>query len=271
MEAPIRSPIFLLIAILLVFAEWMWRTRFSHRGYDASAAFASLGVAFGNFLIKPLTAGIVTFSFLAIENATPLHLEIGDWRTWVIGFFAVEFAYYWFHRWSHKVRWLWATHAVHHSAQEFTLPAAIRLGWTGVVSGGWLIFAPLVALGLPAITVAVLLGGNLLYQFFLHTEAVGKLGPLEWVLNTPSHHRVHHASNAEFIDRNFGGVVIVFDRIFGTFAVEREDVTLRYGLVREMNSKNPIVIALHEWGRIWKDARSAKSARGFVAALFGAP
>jgi len=271
MEAPLRSPVFLIIVAIVVISEWLWRTRFSEKGYDVGAVAASFGVAFGGALLKPLAGAVTAFVFLSVEQVALWRLSIDDWRTWVIGFIAVEFVYYWFHRWSHKIRWLWATHAVHHSASEFTLPAAIRLGWTNLISGGWLLFVPLVALGLPALVVAILIAANLGYQFLLHTEAVGKLGPLEWILNTPSHHRVHHASNPQYIDKNFGGVVIVFDRLFGTFAAEHVGTPLRYGLVHELKSRNPITIALHEWVRMFRDARAAKSWRALAGVLFGAP
>lgn len=271
MEAPLRSPLFLMIVVVLVLAEWLWRTRVADKGYDAGAAAASFGVAFGQALLKPITGAITAFVFVSIEQVALWRLPMDHWVTWAIGFIAVEFVYYWFHRWSHTVRWLWASHAVHHSAAEFTLPAAIRLGWTGILSGGWLLFAPLVFLGLPALVVAILLAANLAYQFFLHTEAVGRLGPLELVLNTPAHHRVHHASNPEYIDKNFGGVVIVFDRLFGTFACAQDGAHLRYGLVHELKSRNPIVIALHEWVRMAGDVRRARSLRRVGEILFGPP
>lgn len=139
-------------------------------------------------------------------------------------------AYYWFHRFSHTVRWLWATHAVYHSASEFTLPAAVRLGWTGLFSLGWLIYLPLILTGFPPLMVATLLAANLLYQYTLHTEAIDRLGPLELVLNTPSHHRAHHASDVPFLDCNFGGMLIIYDRLFGTFRRESDGGGLTYGL-----------------------------------------
>ncbi|MBY0421837.1 MAG: sterol desaturase family protein, partial [Parvularculaceae bacterium] len=209
--------------------------------------------------------------YVALHAASPVKRDAADWRVWVAGFFAVEFAYYWMHRWSHTVRWLWTSHSVHHSAAEFTLPAAIRLGWTNVFSGAWLVFAPLMLLGFPPLVVVVLLAANLKYQFLLHTELVGKLGPLEWILNTPSYHRVHHASNPVYLDRNFGGVLIVFDRLFGTFAAERNEEKIVYGLVEPLRSNNPFAIALHEWGRMGRDALRARDAGEIWTALFGRP
>ncbi len=164
-----------------------------------------------------------------------------------------EFCYYWFHRAAHRVRWFWATHAVHHSPNEFNLGIAYRFGWTGRLAGNAVFYVPMIWLGFPPQAVFATLALNLLYQFWLHTEWVPKLGWLEYVLNTPSHHRVHHASNAEYIDRNYGGVLIVFDRLFGTFAAERDDLPCRYGLVTPLMSNNPIRIAFHEWLKMAKD------------------
>jgi sterol desaturase/sphingolipid hydroxylase (fatty acid hydroxylase superfamily) len=174
------------------------------------------------------------------------------WQTWLAGFFALEFAYYWFHRWSHTINWLWATHAVHHSANEMTLPAAIRLGWTGIISGGWLIFLPLILIGFPPKMVGALLAINLLYQFGLHSEAIRKIGPLEWLFNTPSHHRAHHACDEPWLDCNFGGVLIIFDRMFGTFVPEPAEGGLRYGLTEPIQSRSPIKIAFHQWAVLFR-------------------
>lgn len=239
-----RNPAILLVMLVAVIGEWIWRRRVARRTYDLRATFASFGVALGGFLLKPLNALLLTPVFFALAELAPVQLPMDDWRVWVIGFFAVEFAYYWFHRWSHTINWLWATHATHHSANEITLPAAIRLGWTGPVSGGWLVYTPLILIGFPPQVVVGLLAANLLYQYWLHTEAIGKLGPLEWVLNTPSHHRAHHASDEEFLDCNFGGVLIVFDRMFGSFREEPDGGGLRYGLTDPIRSYNPAVISL---------------------------
>jgi sterol desaturase/sphingolipid hydroxylase (fatty acid hydroxylase superfamily) len=266
-----RSPIFALTVLATVAAEILWRTLIARRGYDGKAAAASLGVAVGNIFAGGLTALVTSAVYLAAARVAPWHWPVKNPWTILAAFVAVEFVYYWFHRWSHTVRWLWASHAVHHSAAEMTLPAAIRLGWTNLLSGGWLLFVPLILAGFDPRLVVVLLAIDLRYQFFLHTEAIPKLGPLEWVLNTPSHHRVHHASNAALIDRNFGGMVIVFDRLFGTFAEEPKDEPLRYGLVHAVTSTNPFVIVFHEWGRMWRDLISAAGPAAAWHAAFGRP
>jgi sterol desaturase/sphingolipid hydroxylase (fatty acid hydroxylase superfamily) len=261
----------LLAALALVIVEWVWRRWIARRNYDGRAALASFAVAVGHALTGVVNAAVISAAFALCWRATPLHLPMDDWRVWAGGFFFVELAYYGFHRWSHTVRWLWATHAVHHSAQELTLPAAVRLGWTGALSGAWLVFVPLVLAGFHPLMVGALLAFNLKYQFLLHTEMIGRLGVLEWVLNTPQHHRVHHAMNEACIDKNFGGVLIIFDRLFGTFAAAPAGEPLRYGLVGGSRTCNPFRIALGEYSRIWRDVRAAPGAMGKLRVLGGPP
>lgn len=170
-------------------------------------------------------------------------------------FVGQEFCYYWYHRAAHRMAWFWATHCVHHSPNQLTLGTALRLGWTGKLTGTGLFFAPLVWLGFPPTAVLAALATNLLYQFWLHAAWIPKLGPLEWLFNTPSHHRVHHGSNAEYLDCNYGGVLIVFDRLFGTFVAERPEVAIRYGLTEPVNSYNPLRIATFGWVQLWRRLR----------------
>lgn len=270
MELPARAGAFLILVLAMSLVEFILRKR-RRMPYDALGALASFGVAFGNIAAAALAPLIIAPVYFALHAAAPAKLPLDDWRVWAAGFIAVEFAYYWMHRWSHLVRWMWASHAVHHSASEFTLPAAIRLGWTNALSGAWLVFAPLMLIGFPPLLIVALLAINLKYQFLLHTELVGKLGPIEWIFNTPSHHRVHHASNAAYLDKNFGGMLIVFDRLFGTFAAERWEEKIVYGLVQPVRSANPVVIALHEWGRMGRDTLAARDFSEVCLALFGQP
>ena len=190
---------------------------------------------------------------------------------WVTLFLGVELCYYAFHRASHRVRWLWATHAVHHSATRFNLSAAIRLGWTGTISGAFVFFLPLAFIGFHPVAIAAVMGLGLLYQFFLHTAFPVSLGPLEWVLNTPAHHRVHHACNDPCLDKNYGNVLIVFDRLFGTFAAPPVGERLRFGLKGRSPSLNPLRIAFGEWSRLARDAGAARGMAAKLKVLFGAP
>lgn len=239
--------------------------------HDLRETAASFGVALGQKAVKLAEAGIVALPFallyehriLTIDATTPLGMAAV--------FLAVEFVYYWHHRASHRIRWMWATHSVHHSPTKLNFTSAIRLGWTGTISGNFLFFAPLALIGFHPIAILATLGLNLLYQFFIHTELAPKLGPLEWVLNTPTHHRVHHASNESCLDRNYGGVLIVFDRLFGTFAAPPEGERLRYGLKNGTPTLNPLKIALGEWTAMFRDVGRARSARGRFRSLFAPP
>jgi sterol desaturase/sphingolipid hydroxylase (fatty acid hydroxylase superfamily) len=178
-------------------------------------------------------------------------------------FVGQEFCYYWYHRASHRVRLMWCTHAVHHSPNQLTLAAAYRLGWTALFSGGIYFFLPLIVLACLAL--------NLLYQFWLHATWIPKLGPLEYVLNTPSAHRVHHAANLDYLDANYGGVLIVFDHLFGTYREERTDLPCRYGWVQPITSHNPIKVELHQWLALAKDLSRAGSVQEFLGLLFRPP
>ena len=242
-----------------------------HRAYDWRAFAASLGDALGRRAVDAL----------GLSAAAPLlgwavahrlgNIALNGAAQWLLLFVGQELSYYAYHRCAHRVRWFWATHAVHHTPNELTLAAALRLGWTGKLSGTALFFAPMLWLGFAPTAVFATLALNLLYQFWLHASWIPKLGPLEWVLNTPSHHRVHHASNPEYLDCNYGGVLIVFDRLFGSFVAERDDIAPRYGLTTPLHSHNPVTIALHEWRHLGRDLLSVRGPAALGRVLFGPP
>src|SRR5690606_31238042 len=148
-----------------------------------------------------------------------------------------DFAYYWWHRASHRISFLWAAHVVHHQSEDYNLAVALRQAWFTSLSS-WVLNLPLAFLGVPPLVYGVCAALNTLYQFWIHTRLVGKLGPLEWVLNTPSHHRVHHGIDAPYLDTNYGGVFIVFDRLFGTFVEETHEP--RYGTLDPIRSFDPV-------------------------------
>jgi len=239
--------------------------------YDWRAYFASLGDALGRRAVDALGLSIAAPVLAWVFAHRVQTLSLSTPIAFALLFVGQEFFYYWYHRAAHRVRWFWATHAVHHSPNELTLAAALRLGWTGKLSGSAIFFAPLVWLGFPPFAVLATLGANLLYQFWLHAPWMPRLGPLEWVLNTPTHHKVHHASNPEYLDCNYGGVLIVFDRLFGTFVALRDDVPPRYGLTTPLISHNPIRIALHGWLALVQDLRAATGIRARLRILFGPP
>jgi sterol desaturase/sphingolipid hydroxylase (fatty acid hydroxylase superfamily) len=241
------------------------------RGYDWRAYGASIGVWLGRRLFEALGLSLAAPLF-AWAYAHRLHTIALDTAAAVaLLFVGQEFCYYWFHRASHRMRWFWATHAVHHSSNELTLAASLRLGWTGKISGATVFYVPLVAWGFPPAAVIGTLALNLLYQFWLHATWIPKLGVLEWVLNTPSHHRVHHGANREYLDCNYGGVLIVFDRLFGTFVEERADLPPRYGLTTPLRSNNPLRIAFDDWLQLARDLRAAQGGFDILRVLFGPP
>jgi len=208
-------------------------------------------------------------ALLPLSLATPVFALAWDHRFFTVSinsalmvfalFIGQEFCYYWYHRASHRMRFFWATHAVHHSPNQLTLSTAYRLGVTGKLTGSAIFFTPLVLLGVRPEVVLMTLYMNLLYQFWLHTTWVPKLGWLEYVFNTPSAHRVHHASNVEYLDANYGGVLIIFDRLFGTYIEERADEPCRYGLVTPTTSRNPFVVEFEHWATLIRDVVKAKS------------
>ncbi len=256
---------------LLIALEVVWFRRV-RRDYPWKDSLASLGVWVGRFVTGLAGTAFILLVYGALWQATPLRIPLDNAWSWALLFVGLEFCYYWFHRFSHEIRWMWATHNVHHSAEHIHLIAAYRLGWTTVISGSWLFYAPLVLAGFHPGAVLLMLGINLTFQFWLHTDAVGKLPRwFEYVFNTPSHHRVHHAVNPAYLDRNYGGVVILFDRLFGTFAGERREEPCRYGLVDPNPSRNPFVIALREWGRMARDLYRAHGWRQRLGFAFGPP
>ncbi len=272
--APVMRPMggFLALTLILIAAEYVYARLSHHDGdHDLGETAASVGVALGNFAIRMLEGGLAALPFVLLYHYRLLDIPMRAAWSWVALFLGTELAYYCFHRASHRVRWLWATHAVHHSATHFNLSAAIRLGWTGQLTGAFVFFLPLAWLGFPPLAIGTMLSAGLLYQFFLHTALPVRLGPLEWILNTPAHHRVHHSCNEGCLDKNYGSTLIVFDRLFGTFAVPPKDEPLRFGLKGRMPSRNPFAIALGEWGRLYADAARAAGVRAKLKTLFGAP
>ena len=209
---------------------------------------ASVATGAGSLVIGAFWKAAVFGAWYALYAVTPLRLGHGP-LVWIAALVADDFAYYWFHRLHHEVRAFWAAHVTHHSSRHYNLATALRQSWTPMTSLPF--YAPLALLGFDPLMLAAVHGINLLYQFWIHTETIGRLGPLERVLNTPSHHRVHHASNVQYLDRNYGGILIVWDRLFGSFEPEVEAPV--YGLTKNIATHDPLRIALHEWVAIARD------------------
>ncbi len=224
---------------LAVAAELLWSRRLARSVYNLRETLGNLFMMFVNNLLKPLSLAWTLLVLSAIEPLQPWRLPETGWAI-LATFVVTDFVFYWYHRASHEVSALWTMHYTHHSSPWMNLTTAVRLSWIAKFVSP-LFFAPLVLLGFSPLVIAASLALGLLYQFFLHTESIGRLGWFEGVLlNTPSAHRVHHGSNARYIDRNYAGVFIVWDRLFGTYTPEREAV--RYGVTTGFAGHNPFVV-----------------------------
>lgn len=260
-------PAFVLL-VLIEMGVWRLTGRGSFETRDSAA---SLLMGLGSQIAPLLGGGALVFAvFMAAYEVTPLKIP-NTWWAVVLCFVLDDFRYYWWHRISHERRWFWASHVVHHSSQHYNLTTALRQTWTGQILGSLLFKTPLVLLGFHPLMVAFVGGLNLIYQFWIHTELIDRMGPFEWVFNTPSHHRVHHATNPRYLDANYAGALIIWDRMFGTFVPEAREEKCRYGIVKNLGSFNPLVISFHEWFGIVKDVLSAKSLREVLGYTFGPP
>lgn len=242
----ILTPLF----IATLAAEWL---ALRQRGvYRLGDSLASLGLG-GLYLL----ADALLVMLLVLPVYHWVHTQrLFDFDMTVLAyvalFFALELSYYAFHRASHRIRWFWAAHVVHHSSEQMNFTTAMRQSLFYGVAGNWLFYLPLVWLGFAPEWVLFMLSVSLAYQYFVHTQGVSKLPrAFEWLFNTPSHHRAHHGRNPQYIDRNYGGILIIYDRLFGTFVEEREAV--EYGIVRQVESFNPFWLNLHEWVDLLRD------------------
>lgn len=240
--------------------------------YRLKDTLASIAMRFGNVGVNMLMAATMMGGLVAASHWRIGEFSSSDPWAWALLFVLDDFTYYVFHRVSHRCRFWWAAHVNHHSSQEYNLSTAMRQPWTGVVVGTWMPWIPLAWLGFPPEMILTQQGLNLFYQFWLHTEAVRRLPAwFEYLFNTPSHHRVHHGANPRYLDRNYAGVLMVWDRLFGTFEAERDDEPVDYGLVRNIESYNPLWIAFHEWVAMAKDLARARSLKEAIGVTFGVP
>jgi sterol desaturase/sphingolipid hydroxylase (fatty acid hydroxylase superfamily) len=239
-----------------------------HAGYELKDTVASISMGLGSLVVPVVITSLLGLGgYLLVWNLTPFDLGAG-WVAWTVALVGKDLGYYAFHRASHENRFLWAAHVVHHSSERYNLSTALRQSWTPLTS--WVFYVPLVLIGVnPAI---LIMSGaiNLLYQFWIHTEAIDRMwAPVEYVFNTPSHHRVHHGSNPQYLDRNYAGILVLWDRWFGTFEPEVEPV--RYGLTRNIETYNPLRIATHEYADVWRQLRADPDWRTRAGRLWHGP
>jgi len=246
--------------------------------YEPKDAVASLSMGIGNAIIRQFTPwAYLPIYFLLYEN------RIFDFGTtvaniftreqlpiWILIIFADDFIYYWFHRASHKCRYLWASHVIHHSSKKYNLTTALRQTWTGKIITPLIFWSWMPIIGFNPIMIVTMKSINLIYQFWIHTEIINKMPKFfEVVFNTPSHHRVHHGTDIIYVDKNYAGIFIIWDKMFGTFQMEVQRPT--YGLIHNIDTYNPLKIATHEWFGILKDMKFKNTLFNNIKYIFEPP
>jgi len=215
--------------------------------YRFNDALTNINLGTGQQIVGVMVKGFFFLGYIFLYEHRFFTFE-NVWWVWLLLFLGVDFFYYWFHRMSHEINALWAAHIVHHQSEDYNLSVALRQSWfQGWFS--WAFYLPLALVGFDPIMFAAVNSFNTLYQFWIHTTTIRSLGPLEWIINTPSHHRVHHGSNPKYIDKNHAGSLIIWDRLFGTFQQEEEEVI--FGITKPLNSWNPVWANFHYWKELW--------------------
>ena len=260
----------LFVAALLLEASWSWQKQL--HWYDRNDALASLSMLVMSSLVELLPKLLAVLLMFKLHDISPLKDVVGrQWWAWLALFLLDDFSYYWFHRANHEVRLFWAGHVNHHSSQYLNFATALRQG-VGERVHKLLFWLWLPLLGFDPVMILTMISISLFYQFWIHTPAVGKLHPvIEAVFNTASHHRVHHASNVRYLDCNHGGILIIWDRLFGTFAPESDDEPVVYGLTTNIESNNPWTVLSHEYRAIARDVLRTSSWRDRLRYLCLAP
>ena len=243
---------FVLIAAELIADRW--RGVSNYRLADAVNSI-STGVLSTTTGLLTKSVGLVTYGF-ALEHLALLRLPADSVWVWFFAFVLYDFCYYWLHRMGHERNILWAAHSVHHQSEDYNLSTALRQTSTGFLLG-WIFYLPMAVLGVPLLVFVIVAALNLLYQFWVHTRHIPKLGWFEWCFVTPSNHRAHHAQNALYMDRNYGGVFIIWDRLFGSFQEEDDDEPVIFGVTTPLTSWNPLWANLQFYAQLWDDARRA--------------
>jgi sterol desaturase/sphingolipid hydroxylase (fatty acid hydroxylase superfamily) len=259
--------------VITVALEWWLVARGRAQGrYVWRDAITSMTMGFGN-MVTDLLFGFISLGFLLFLWPYRL-LDLGvSVPVILLALVAQDFVYYWKHRASHRIRWFWSAHVVHHSSEHYNLSTALRQPWNSNFTGYVLMSTPLILLGFHPLLIVFVGAINLLYQYWIHTEAIRKMPRwFEFIFNTPSHHRVHHSTHPTHLDMNYAGIFIVWDRMFGTFIAERDDEAMVYGLVKNVDTYNPIKIALAEWVGIFRDAfQPGLSLRQRIGYVFAPP
>jgi alkylglycerol monooxygenase len=266
---PIVYAIPVFLATILIEAGVAWRRKV--KVFDLADALTSRH--FG--VMSQLSGAAAKFAALGVYVLVFEHVRVTTWPThslvaWTAALILYDFCYYWLHRMGHEIGVLWAAHVVHHSSEYYNLTTALRQTSSGALLG-WIFYLPMAVMGVPPLMFVTVGLIDLLYQYWVHTELIGRLGPLDQILVTPSNHRVHHGQNAYCIDRNYGGVLILWDRLFGTFVEERADEPVVYGVRKPLASYNPLWGNLHVYSDLWTSMKGARGPLAKLGVLFAPP
>jgi sterol desaturase/sphingolipid hydroxylase (fatty acid hydroxylase superfamily) len=262
----ISIPIYtIVIGIEILYSYFKHKDYYSTKGLLSNLYLTTLNFSL-DILVRGICLGVLwyfyQFKFTSIDKT------IHPILYWSALLFAEDFMFYWMHRIDHYCRFFWAVHVTHHSSEEFNLTVGFRSSVFQPLYR-FIYFIPLSFVGFDPLDVMFMYAATQIYGILIHTKTVGKLGPLEWFLSTPSHHRVHHASNIKYLDKNMGMIFIIWDRIFGTFEKEEEEVV--YGLTSNIKSYNPITMVFHEWKAIFEDLKKQTSLKNKFMYVFGPP
>lgn len=242
--------------VITVIVEAILTVKVQLEEYEFKDATTSIAMGLGNVFVGLFTKGVVVTLFMFLYEYRFFTIPF-TWWAWILILFAEDFVYYWNHRIAHESRLFWASHVVHHSSKKYNLSTALRQTWTGGFYT-FIFWLPLVFIGFHPLMIVTQMSISLLYQYWIHTELITKLPKwFEAIFNTPSHHRVHHATNPQYLDRNHAGIFIIWDKFFGTFEPEIEKPT--YGLVSNINTNNPIKVAFLEWAEMFNDVLNSKT------------
>ena len=255
--------------VLFILWELYLSSKQSLNLYHKKDSFASLSMGICSVIIGILTKTLFFLLFTFIYQFRLLDFSM-DSIMWIVLFFADDFSFYWHHRLSHQVRILWAAHIHHHSSQQFNFTTALRQSW-GEPFYKFFFWAWLPLIGFSPISVLVMHSFSLVYQFFQHTETVKKTAILGYIFNTPTHHRVHHATQVKYLDKNHAGTLIIWDKLFGTFEKEDPNEKPTYGITVNINTYNPLKIATHELKNLWIDVKSTSSIKNKLKYIFYPP
>ena len=264
------------IPYFLILMTWEWNRLRSKpelagkKGYELKDSVTSISLGRIKLVMLAVCAGYTGWLFAWFYEHSLFKLSPLDWWTWPLLFFAEDFAYYWYHRSAHRVRMFWAEHVNHHSSEHYNLSTALRQSTLGPAYT-FIFYLPLAFVGFHPAAIAIQYGISLIYQYWIHTESIDKLGVLEKFMNTPSHHRVHHGSNGIYLDRNYAGILIIWDKMFGTFQPERADIPVRYGLVHDLKTFNLPTVIFHEVRHMLVGAWNAQGIRNKFGWIFRGP